>query len=164
MQTNGLFWMRINVFIQIRLISNEKLTEHKSGNCLLMKATKNNRKVCCVSAHFVGCVEMKSFCLLTACNCDSHWLCLDIFFQQWDMCYLGCQLKWEDSWNAKPFPACSIVKLSLVARLLCGFLQVICQARQATYYFLPFDCPLCPGATLLQCHVIGLILLTSSGI
>lgn len=73
-----------------------------------------------------------------------------------------CQLKWEDDWNAKPFPACSIVQLSHVARLLCGSFQVICQASRAPYYFLPFDCPLCHGATLLSCHVISLILLTSS--
>lgn len=33
---------------------------------------------------------------------------------------------------------------------------------RAPYYFLPFDCPLCHGATLLSCHVISLILLTSS--
>ena len=124
-----------------------------------MKATKNNHPVCHISAHFAGWAEKRS--LRAACSCDSQYLRIDIF-PQCDICYLGCQLKWEDGWNVKPFPACSIVQLSLVAHLLYGFLQVICQAWQAPYYFLPFDCPLCHSATLLLCHVISLILLTSS--
>ena len=110
------------------------------------------------------CTFCRSGCnrsLLAACSCDSPFPCVDIF-PQCDTFYLRCQLKWEDSWNAKPFPACSIVELSHVARLLYDFLQVICQAWRAPYYFLPFDCPLCHSATLLSCHVINLIHLTSS--
>lgn len=37
--------MRIDVFIQMRLISNSELIEHKSANGLVLEGTKNKRSV-----------------------------------------------------------------------------------------------------------------------
>lgn len=126
----------------------------------MLKATKHKHQVCHISAHSAGSGSWNGSLLaaLQLWFTPSSQRC---FSAVWHM-LSGMSAEMRRGPKCKAISCLFYCKAQPCCLPIVWLPQVICQAWQAPYYFLTFDCPLCHSTTLLLCHVISLILLTSS--
>lgn len=117
--------MRIDVFIQMRLIPNCGLIEHKSGNRLVLETGKKKKQKKKHEGFSHGALKREFSQRPTAVvqpNLSLIFLC--------SVTHNICNVRWNgwtDGCDSKPFPTYSIVRSSRVAHLLCSSSWVICQ-------------------------------------